>query len=183
MPLTMALNFTLEQYRYLLGPVVMHKSSFGPYPCPGWMKKIIFKERLTTVMNELEERCTKGMASLPEIMMMMIPASQDAPLQHDDMACLDHCMSYVLQTYQPKGLDYAAMFGNHNPPSYGAVRHTLTPYRFQLRSKIVKHAAARGISMDWKKQKAAPQPAPEAPKGNTAQLGFDFEAFNAGDQG
>ena len=137
--------FTQEQYRFLLGPVILHQAAFGELPCPDWMKTIVFKDRLEQVAMELETGVVVRHASKADVFMALAPALQDGPIHGDETDCLHHCVAYVLERYKPNGLDPSALFQDE-PPPYARVQHTFEPLANRLRKRIVKHAQAAKLN-------------------------------------
>ena len=138
----------LEQYRYLNGPIVMHKSGWGSYPTPTWVQDAIVKERLEIIFEELKagDGEGNGMASKAEVMQAIIPASQDAPLNHDDYKVFAYAARATIERHYESPEMAENIWGNEGT-CYSSVRYDFERIARTIRAFVVKNAKIRGVKL------------------------------------
>lgn len=136
----------LEQYRYFNGPIVMHKSGWGSYPTPAWVHNAIVKERLEIIFEELKAGEGDGMASKAEVMQAIIPASQDAPLNHDDYKVFAYAARATIERHYESPEMAENIWGNEGT-CYSSVRYDFEQIARTIRGFVVKNAKLKGVKL------------------------------------
>ncbi|NRA48534.1 MAG: hypothetical protein HRU12_05330, partial [Phaeodactylibacter sp.] len=77
------IDLSLEQQRYLQGPIIQHKSAFADLT-PKWMFNLVAGERLGIVLDEHKQGLTSDWRVGPiELATALYPATHDAPMLHE----------------------------------------------------------------------------------------------------
>lgn len=132
---------TLEQRRYLAGPISVHQNQWTA-DCEGltfeWLRNACYKERMEMVMQEVESGESKGLASTAEVSICMYPAMMDAPMHHSIVNVYLWASSQTVQRH--KGIDTSDINGNL---TYEAVKFEYEILAREIRCKVVAAAQSR----------------------------------------
>ena len=165
--LGMSETLTLEQYRYLCGPVSVHQNGWTDMVSTGsfhWLHKAIYKDRLEIVINELKTGKSDGLASPSEVLIAMYPATMAAPIHHDWFQVYEWSWVVTLTKHKyadgmplkDDGTPYESLWeflGEKYPTPFNRIKQDYHQIASDIRRRVVKHAAERGIKLDKKQQR------------------------------
>jgi len=166
--LTVLLEFagvklSLEQKRYLQGPIVQHKSSWAD-TTPKWMFQQIPAERFAIVLEEIQSGQASWQVSPTELSVAIYPASMDAPMREEyaqiylwasAQASAKHYQKPVAQIWEQIG---RPVEDNEVLKSGGSYYHTYRELCQDLRRKIVKVQTQRAKKAPITPKNAATKP-------------------------
>ncbi|MEL7534173.1 MAG: hypothetical protein AAFN10_22910 [Bacteroidota bacterium] len=166
--LTMLLEFaggklSLEQKRYLQGPIVQHKSPWAE-TTPQWMYQQIPAERFAIVLEEVQNGQAGWQVGPTELSVAIYPASMDAPMREayaqiylwaSAQASAQHYQKHLAQIWEQIGRpveDHEVL------QSGGRYYHTYRELCQDLRRKIIKVQAQREKKAPTTPKKATAKP-------------------------
>lgn len=132
---------TLEQKRYLAGPISVHQNQWTA-DCEGptfeWLRNACYKERMEMVMQEVESGESKGLASAAEVSICMYPATVAAPMHYSTADV--YLWATGKTVLKHKGIDTSDISGHL---TYEAVKFEYEILAREIRRKVVAAAQSR----------------------------------------
>jgi hypothetical protein len=158
----------LEQYRYLSGPISVHASGWSSTledASMRWLHTAIYKDRLEIVINELKTGKSDGLASASEVLAAMYPATLQAPMHHDWVQVYMWAWEATLSKHKyaqampqkADGTPYTDLWewlGEKHPPTFDRIKQDYTHLASDIRQRVVKHAAERGVRLETKRRRS-----------------------------
>ena len=159
-------HLKLEQYRYLMGGIITQRSMWADKlqgDAMGWLRQAVYLERLAIVIGEMKTGKSDEMASPVEVLAVLTPAINDAPLQHRWSQVYLYCANWTLGKYKLPEInanrdgqqfeDFWEYIGmGSEAVEFHRIRHDYNDLALDIRRKVVNHAANAGIDYRLRKQ-------------------------------
>ena len=150
-------SLTLEQIRYLSGPISVHKAGNWEKDIEedsfSWLRMAVAKDRLEIVVHELKTGESNRMASASEILCCMYSATMVAPMHHSWADVYTYANSLTIPKHRfPNGYpdgsaDWWSFMDFGHPLNYKQVKDDYELLARDIRRKVVDGAREKGVKL------------------------------------
>ena len=159
-------NLKLEQCRYLMGGIITQRSMWSDKlqgKAMSWLRQAVYLERLAIVIGEMKTRKSDELASPVEVLAVIAPAVNDAPLQHRWAQVYLYAANWTLTKYKLPEIN-AGRDGQHFKDfwesigmtsqivDFHRIRHDYEDLALDIRRKVVSQAAKDGVDYKLREQ-------------------------------
>jgi len=139
-------EYKLAHVRYLAGPIVVHRSGWLD-TIPSWLIEAIPAARAEAIFAESDARFVGELATAEEILACLYPATMEAPITYRWYRVYMYVGNIVLTKHQKlKEQTFWEFIGLEHPISYDEVKRDYEELAQDIRRKVVKAAAGRGVT-------------------------------------
>jgi hypothetical protein len=138
-------EFSMHHVRYLAGPLVMHRSSWGD-ATPGWLKVACVQDRFELILSEYEQEQVGDYATPTEALAYMMPATMEAPMHRNYVDLYLWSGNEVMKKHNrlpENATSFYELIGGH-PIEFSTVKNDFQDLSRSIRRSVVKHAAQQG---------------------------------------
>ncbi len=138
-------EFRAEHLRYLMGPLLFHRTSWAE-TVPDWLKTACIQDRFETIIDEYERTEVGEHATATEILTYMMPATYVAPLHHSYFAVYAWCFDKVTTKHNklPNGVSSGYSFLDMRPVDFDSIKYDYFDIARSIRKSVVRHATQAG---------------------------------------
>jgi hypothetical protein len=138
-------EFSIHHVRYLAGPLVSHRSSWGD-TTPTWLKVACMQDRFERILNEYEQNQIGDYATPTEVLAYMMPATMEAPMHRDYADLYIWVGNEVMRKHNrlPQGVDNFYELIGGQVIEFKTVKTEFQDLSRSIRQSVVKHAAQQG---------------------------------------
>lgn len=140
-------KYKLAHVRYLAGPIIVHQSRWEN-TIPKWLTKAIPAARAEAIFTEAKDGEMGELATDEEVLAYMYPATMAAPLSNHWYQVYMYTGNLVLTKHQklPQSQTFWEYIGIDRPITYDEVKDDYEELARDIRKKVVKAAAGRGVN-------------------------------------
>ncbi|MBD2772607.1 hypothetical protein [Iningainema tapete] len=144
-------EFRADHLRYLMGPLVFHRSPWAE-TVPDWLKAACIQDRFEIILDEYERDEVGEHATATEILTYMMPATYEAPLHYSYYQIYMWVGNQVMTKHNrlPEGYSNFYEFTGASPIDFDSIKYDYNDLARSIRRSVVRHAAQQG----WGKRPA-----------------------------
>ncbi|AFZ22032.1 hypothetical protein [Allocoleopsis franciscana] len=172
-------EFRLPHVRYLAGPIVVSGGGWQD-TIPSWLLEAIPVARFEAIAAEAEAGEVGELATAEEMLACLYPATMIAPMSHRWYQVYMYVGNEVLTKHKklPPEQSFWELMNIAHPITYEQVKYDYNELALDIRKRVIKQAAARGVGKRPRSQQsqADSTEAPQAAK-STQPLKHQLSLF------